>query len=226
MLSHFLRAVPKGPTSINLVYRGYAGNNAVTGATATYTYSAAAIGDASAYRVVLVALAYSNGHVPSAVTIGGVSATGVTYVSGSIGTSIWYASVPSGTTADIVFTKQASGSNNFNFTWYTLTSNYSTPYDTASSAEGTGTRSVTIDSYGGGAMIYVVSTRSDSTINTATWTGTSTFTEDANLVFSGSSRYGATGSSSIGASDTVTNGTLTVGGLADTAQLIAVSWRP
>lgn len=224
MLSHMLRASTS--KSVNLVYRGYGGNNNVTGSTATYTYSAADIGTASPSRVVVVALAYATGDIPSAITIGGVSATGVTYVSSSIGTGIWYANVPSGTTADIVFTKETTTANNFNFTWYTLNTNYITPYDTASSAEASGNRSVTIDSYGGGAIIYVVSTRSDSTIDTATWTGTSTFTENANLVFAGTTRYGATGSSSIGASDTVTNGTLAVNGLTDTAQLIAVSWRP
>jgi len=70
------------------------------------------IGTASADRIVVVGISGNNNSsgVPSAVTIGGNSATlaGSTYLNVENDSSIWYAAVASGTTADIDITYSAA----------------------------------------------------------------------------------------------------------------------
>lgn len=78
----------------------------------TITYPTVAIGTAAANRVVAVIFACRSGTAnmtASAVTIGGIAATQVSGAAGSSGSlqggsDIWYASVPTGTTGNIVVT--------------------------------------------------------------------------------------------------------------------------
>ena len=80
-------------------------------ATTTHTFTSIDIGPASASRVVIVGIAVGNQHNGiSAVTIGGVSAT-IAATSGNqsyTNDAIAYATVPTGTTADIAITVTAA----------------------------------------------------------------------------------------------------------------------
>ena len=74
-----------------------------TTAQTTYTFSSQAIGTASTDRVVAVGV--SAGNSPNAVstmTIGGVSAVKAIDVTNGTETELWYATVPTGTTGDVV----------------------------------------------------------------------------------------------------------------------------
>lgn len=72
----------------------------------SYSLAAQAIGAASAERVVFVCVGTRNaGQLASSITIGGISATkaiGATDPSGFNAAEIWYAVVPTGTTATVV----------------------------------------------------------------------------------------------------------------------------
>jgi hypothetical protein len=88
------------------------GSNENGSALSTYTFSAEAIGDASADRIVLVAIAgYRNavaGVTVTSVTVGGNACTEIAFGNSGGGNSciagIYAVAVPSGTTADIVVT--------------------------------------------------------------------------------------------------------------------------
>ena len=95
----------------------YTGDTSVTftdssvnssGATA-YTFSSQAIGTASSDRVVAVGVSAGNSAAGiNTLTVGGVSAVKAIDATNSTETELWYASVPSGTTADIVVTFSSS----------------------------------------------------------------------------------------------------------------------
>ncbi len=79
----------------------------------SYTFSSQNIGKASANRQIIVCTATRSvvSGVVSAVSVGGVSATELVTANFSVGqtySSIWMATVPSGTTADVVVTTTAT----------------------------------------------------------------------------------------------------------------------
>ena len=86
-----------------------------TSAQSSYTFSSQAIGTASSDRVVVVGTSGGSGATDavSSMTIGGVSAVKAIGIVNNTGTEIWYATVPTGTTASIVVnwggTKNRSG---------------------------------------------------------------------------------------------------------------------
>ena len=90
----------------------YTGDTSVTftdssvnsGSATAYTFSSQAIGTASADRVVVVGTSGGAGatNPVSSMTIGGVSAVKAIGIVNSTGTEIWYATVPTGTTASVV----------------------------------------------------------------------------------------------------------------------------
>lgn len=93
----------------------FAGHSEDTGGGTTVTFTAVAMGAANANRVVAVPIAWrsaGDSDTISSVTIGGVSATQATgaYVSsgGAWISDLWYASVPTGTSGDIVFNFSAA----------------------------------------------------------------------------------------------------------------------
>jgi hypothetical protein len=88
---------------------GFVASANIQSTTNTFTFSNVNIGQPVAGRVVAVAVACDNGNLTggnvSAVTIGGVTALkAVENGNGVVGSSIWYAVVPTGTTANIVVT--------------------------------------------------------------------------------------------------------------------------
>jgi len=89
----------------------YQGSQADNTAQSTYTFPAFAIGGASADRVVCAIIWTRSGSAHTiTVTIGGVAATAIVNMAAgeARGLSAWYASVPSGTTADVVVTPSIS----------------------------------------------------------------------------------------------------------------------
>lgn len=94
----------------------YAGSSFIAGTPAPpYTFTSLAIGTASADRRVVVSLnikcaANTASCDPTGVTIGGVSATQAVYRrASSYVASVWYAAVPTGTTANVVISGYANG---------------------------------------------------------------------------------------------------------------------
>lgn len=83
----------------------------------SYTFSAVAIGTATTTRIVACAIKVTNGAELASVTIGGISATKAirNYDNG-----IYYAIVPTGTTADIVISVDLATSNNCSCGVYTI----------------------------------------------------------------------------------------------------------
>ena len=95
----------------------YTGDTSVTftdssvnsGSATAYTFSSQAIGTASSDRVVAVGVSAGNSAAGiNTLTVGGVSAVKAIDATNSTETELWYASVPSGTTADIVVTFSSS----------------------------------------------------------------------------------------------------------------------
>jgi len=138
------------------------------------------IGTASADRVVVVAISGNNGStgVPSAVTIAGNSATlaGSTYVGGESDSSIWYATVATGTTADIDITYSA-GKQSVSIGVYAITGCNPDPLDTSGSTTAD-TPSTTITAHPGSTLIACAS-HAVASGTTTTWTGpTEDYDED------------------------------------------------
>jgi hypothetical protein len=100
---------PGGGTPFGITYIG---DNSNTTAGATFTFTSQAIGTADPTRIVAVGISHGANLVTvSSVTIGGISATqapGALQTGSFIATDIWYAAVPTGTTATIVINYSAS----------------------------------------------------------------------------------------------------------------------
>ncbi len=108
----YFRSLLAASASLAPLTSAYIGNNrdATVGLT-TYTFTSEPIGTADANRRVIVCVAGDSGTAPgdvSSMTVGGISATLVNTTTYSGGTqyllSMWYADVPTGTTANIVVT--------------------------------------------------------------------------------------------------------------------------
>lgn len=149
----------------------------------TYTFSAVALGDAAANRVIVlgIALADADGvENITSVTIAGIAAT---VVRTAIGTNnaayIYQASVPSGTTGDIVINLDASGANAAIVVWRLLTEN-PTAFHTASEAGSSTAPSEVIEIPLGGGAVGIASQRNTTANRTWTWTNMGEVT-DANI---------------------------------------------
>jgi len=189
----------------------------LAGAT-SYTVTNANLGTPSSNRIIIIGVATLNNNNPTAVTIGGVSATKAidTNVSGVV-SSIWYASVPNGSTGDIVVTKPSDSTA---FAWFAGYTSTATPGDTGSFT-GTDDATITIDGYNGGFMVWCQSDRSNAATHTATWSGSGTVTTDQELTVSGT-RSGSVGS--VKPTSNVTNGTFTLTSGADSNRVVIASW--
>lgn len=208
-------------------YLGYCGDNAVsTSGSGNYTESNADLGTPDSSRVIVVAIAGSNGHEAESVTVAGVSATLVAGPSSSglnFG-QIWAASVPTGTSGDIVVTA-GSGDVSYGFVWYAIyPSGGITP--TATVDNDASKSSTDINSYGGGVIICSISARSDSTMDFPTWSGTSTIESPLRAVVSNSStRRGFIFMMPVDSSDTNTPGTFSFSGINDGGNKAIASWE-
>ena len=101
---------------------------AAAGTASPQTYNAVGIGTAAANRYVLICIATSNNGYATAVTIGGVSATKAVETDDNnigIAVELWYANVPTGTTATVKVTTLAPFPNSMIIA--TATINTATP---------------------------------------------------------------------------------------------------
>jgi hypothetical protein len=80
----------------------FRGSQADTVDRTTYTFATKDIGTASADRIVAAAVMVQDHAAPTSVTLGGITATKLT--DAATNGTIWWAIVPTGTTADLVFT--------------------------------------------------------------------------------------------------------------------------
>lgn len=127
----------------------------------TYTFPSQNLGTASAGRYIVALIAGSSGtsgRTISSVTIGGVSASQLGFVSEAGSTrasSIWIAAVPTGTTGDVVITWSA-GMGRCGVGLYSLTGAQTTAFDTATATATSGTTlSDTINIPAGGVCFSV-----------------------------------------------------------------------
>jgi hypothetical protein len=155
-----------------------AGSDQSTAAGTTYTFTAVNIGTAATGRRVLVAMVGSDNGVSmaiSSVTIGGNPATIVAQSTINVSTNqaaFACLQVDTGTTADIVVTCDADGSNNMQIQVYALYGlSSSTPNDTYIENGTTATvTGGTIDCPAGGAIFGVVGWRDVGVATSTTWT--------------------------------------------------------
>lgn len=132
----------------------------------TYTFSSIAIGVADANRVVAVGFWWRTGadaEVVSSMTIGGVTASQAsgaysTRADGALNnTDIWYASVPTGTTATIVVGVSGGGGSRAAISTYRIITTTPTPTNTTfgiGAAETVTSGTLTIPSGGAGFAMY------------------------------------------------------------------------
>lgn len=215
MLSHFLRAA-NGVSNGTLVYLDSQEN--LAGAT-SYTVNNANFGAISPNRIIIIGVSTLNGNNPTAITIGGVSATkAVETATSGVVSSLWYASVPTGATGTIVVTKPSDSTA---FAWYAGYTSDPSPNDTGSYT-GNGNASITINSYAGGFMVWCQADRANNLTHTGTWSGSGTVTTDQELTVA-SGRSGSVGS--VKPTTNVTNGTFTLSAAgADQNKVVIASW--
>ncbi len=161
---------------------------------ATYTFTNHSIGTAATGRIVLVCVSSREGTSfdISSVTIGGTTATQLGSWTASVASNLefWALQVDTGTTATIVVNFTATA-NRCAIATYALNNVVSVEaYDSdQSAASGVGSRTATLNTPDGGAIIAFVQ---QLTNNTVTWSGTAGVTEDWDTVvetnmFSGAS---------------------------------------
>ena len=161
-------------------------DNAVSTANVTtYTFSARAIGTAATNRRVAVGIFISSAGVNIiSVTIGGVSASQVVIATKNTGaeiliTAIYMATVPTGTTGDIVVTAGAS-SYMCGIDVYRLENISTTAYHTATDTTITSdAESASLNLIGNGAAIGVFSNTSAGIARTTAWTNLTEQTDRA-----------------------------------------------
>lgn len=153
--------------------------------TSNYTFSTRAIGTAASNRYVVAAIGIANSSPPtiSSVTIGGVSATLVTQVTGTYERTAFYiAAVPTGTTATVVVNTSGSLRCNIGL-WALYDLSSATATDTDSSTSSTG--SVNLDISAGGVAIGFSNTFTSASARTFTW---SNLTENFDVAYEGNNQ--------------------------------------
>lgn len=139
----------------------YIGNADDNTARTVYTFTAQAIGavdpspDPTKSRMVVVHIANAAVGTINSVTIGGITATLAASCSGtSMRTSIYYALVPTGTTADIVVTF-AAGISRCHINVWRIVGQLSNTHTDSDSPAGAGdaSRTITIDAPAGGVVL-------------------------------------------------------------------------
>lgn len=145
--------------AFSLTYQDYQSQVLFPASSATLTFSGMGTGTADANRVVAAGI-FVQGFIGTVtgVTIGGVSATQVTGAAASatsIQTDIWYASVPTGTTATVVVTMNTSQQYSMAVSTFRIITTTPTAGTGGSGTQGFGlTASATITvPAGGGAIV-------------------------------------------------------------------------
>ena len=150
----------------------------------SFTFSGVALGTAASNRHIVIAAltATASGADANSVTVGGVSASLVVRASGGDNSraELWIASVPSGTTGDVVITWSTAKDRCGYAAWAMYGANASA-HDTATDADTT--PSFTIDVPAGGYLIAAATPTisGGSAVATATWTGVTENFDEAML---------------------------------------------
>lgn len=156
----------------------------------TFTYSAQALGAEDATRQIIVAVGGQKGvggtGIPTSVTVAGVSATQVSGVSAdgtnfTMGTSLWVATVPTGTTGDIVVTYPATMSR-MSFAAYRMVNGNATPASTGNNSDTVSGTTLTASPTIPASSIFIVAGTTGNTGGTISWTNA---TEDFENYMSG-----------------------------------------
>jgi hypothetical protein len=113
---------------------------------AYYTFSSQNLGAAAADRIIVCFAIDGVGSTATAVTIGGVSATIVQTATTVRKNTLWYATVPTGTTGDVVVTGAAE--TEMGIALWRLTGTTSGPYDSGQSDANPGTADIMVPAGG------------------------------------------------------------------------------
>lgn len=152
----------------------YGSQGSATISSLVATIAGLSFGSESSDRIVLAAIGFDIAATISSVTIGGVSAGSplVADVNSNRKVAIYGASLPTGTTGDVVVTMSAGNGNTVSAAAYALTGADATPTDTdsvSSTADVISITALTIPTDGVGLASSIRNTSS----NTVTWTGAS-----------------------------------------------------
>ena len=194
-----------------------------------FTFSTQALGAAHTQRKIAVAIASnssSSGRTISSVTVGGVSATSIISADGgSTSTNIaaiYLASVPTGTTGDVVVSHSA-GMGNCSISLYRLIGASSTAHDTGSDIALTGNAlSDTMNVVSQGVLIACVDWLGNGAARTTTWTGP---TEDVDETIEGNFTYSSASKLYVTTQTGITI-TATASGTLTAAALAIASFKP
>ena len=155
-----------------VVTGSFASSGVSTAGSSTYTFSGVALGTAATNRHVVIAATTAAGNASNgaSVTVGGASASLVVRASGADNTraELWIASVPSGTTGDVVIVWSVAKDRCGYAAWAMYGANASAS-DTATDPDTT--PSFTIDVPANGYLIAAAGFNGSGTVPTATWTG-------------------------------------------------------
>lgn len=230
MTQHFLFGRrPAPPPSGGPVAIVFANSYPDTTDQTTYTFSSAAIGTASADRIVIVVIGSraNSARSISSVTIAGIAATVIATANNTGGgadiVAIYAAAVPSGTTGNVVITFSGTMLRCGIGTYAMTGASSVTPYDTATAVPSGSSASInTIDSPANGAILGASLAGSSGTAS-VTWTGlTENF--DIQPETSSSGVSGACGD--FASSQTNRTVGVTVGSVLGPQALAVASWGP
>lgn len=158
-----------GGSSFALSYLGEAGDG--TDLTA-YTFASKTLGDAAADRKIIVGVVRDGGsaRTVSTLTVGGVSASLLIAQAGGVNTvsaEMWWATVPTGTTGDIVVTF-SGGASRCGINWWRLVGAGAAAYDTGSNTTaGATSLADTLNIPAGGGALAISDNKDNAT---TTWT--------------------------------------------------------
>lgn len=195
-----------------------------------YTFTSIGVGTANSNRFVVAALSFSDdtghadGYGPTSVTIGGVTATEILSSSRNdkrgteeLGVSLWYAPLPTGTTANIVATYPDTLNNCACATWALIS-------DTGAATQAIDTggdimtqKSLTLSPSGATIGIVCIMVKTAASSPSVTWTGGSTETEEFDSVIE--TYYAFAGVTLTGLGTTTANFSTS-----DIVNMVAASW--
>jgi len=170
ILTHpgIIRRLGAAPATVSFLGSSVSGTNG-----ASHTFASASLGTAKSDRVIAVAISSSGGTTNatiSSVTIGGVSASkgvGGAPTGGGLVIEIWYATVPSGTSGDIVVTHSGT-KDHCGIGWWRLTGVGSISDTDATVGSDTSPYTATINVTAGGVVLAMATGNSSATFS---WTG-------------------------------------------------------
>lgn len=178
---------------VTISYRSQSSN---TSDLSTYTFSSLDIGTAGMRHVVVGVVSSGTSPSISSVTVAGVSATAMLeQAESNLKIGLWIASVPTGTTGDVVVTHTGSMLRCGVIVWAVYDLSSTTPTATASDATPALSQSLTINA--GGVGIGLADGYQNGSTASWTWTG---LTEDIDVDFADGANHDAMSGASLASS--------------------------